>query len=112
MAYGYSKSDANKAAKSLVERLGGEWKSKVWENMGWHYNTTNGGLTISEFQKVDGSMCYHTYLSDRPPGGTWVGEGSTPLEAIHDALKQARPLFDAIWKAQEEAVRLDETSNG
>ncbi len=39
--------DAKRSAGELRDYLGSKrWKPRVWENMGWHYEVTNGFLAV------------------------------------------------------------------
>ena len=38
---------ATEQANELCKKLGNEFKPRVWENIGWHYEAYNGGISIS-----------------------------------------------------------------
>jgi hypothetical protein len=47
--------DAVKNAKALAKKLGYGWKTRVWENMGWHYSVSNGPISLSGYGPYYGS---------------------------------------------------------
>lgn len=43
---------ARQRARTLAQRLGENWKPRVWENLGWYYAVSAGGITISEPERA------------------------------------------------------------
>ena len=77
---------AQRRAADLVTALPG-WTSRVWENVGWHA----AAKSPDGFYKVHSRRGSFTcLLGTDPVGGTWVGRGQTPAEAIEDARAKAR----------------------
>lgn len=81
----------------------GNWKVRVWENLGWHSSiVSNGGhLTIYIFRYDDGEGSYHTaYDPEGKHGGTPMpySVGKTnfkdPNEAVRAQIKQVRKVLD------------------
>lgn len=78
---------AERGARSLVKRLGPDWKPRVWENLGWHYGALNGPLYV-----FPGSVGFHAFLNDPDdlPTGRWVGHEDTLAGAVAAVLAAAR----------------------
>jgi hypothetical protein len=74
---------AMKAAGELVKRLGEEWTSRVWENMGWYYSAISGdGHTKVHANHYMGAVSYTAFIGSVGSGGRWAESGETPEEAI------------------------------
>lgn len=93
---------AQDGARALAERLGPAWRPVVWENLGWHYKAQRGGAKVHP--SAEGFMCLLS--PDDSPGGTWVGGGMTPQQALADAMRQAVAQRDEITTMLE-ALRDD-----
>lgn len=92
-----TKAQAMKKAKALKKRMKGKgWKTRVWENLGWHYEVHNKGLTVHVDWDDDDGDSYSTLLSsDGIPGGgeTYWTENksfSDPNKAVERQLKTAQ----------------------
>lgn len=81
-----TKREAQLRAKALRDGLGKGWKSRVWENLGWHCAVENGVL------KVHPSSSGYTVLigEEGSGGGRWVGHGRTVRGAVRKAIAAAR----------------------
>jgi hypothetical protein len=77
---------AVEGASKLVEELGEGWKPRVWENLGWWYEATNGVCAImpNGYIAING---YTAFLNT--DARQYLGRGGTPKEALEDAVKQA-----------------------
>lgn len=42
---------ATESASALAGKLGDGWKSRVWENLGWHFEVRKGAATVSADRK-------------------------------------------------------------
>ena len=89
-------------ARALAKRLGDGWEPRVWENMGWHYDVKKADcISVKEYwpRVYDDSSAIEKLAALVPEsytvflhevgghgGGRWTGRGSTPEEAIADAL--------------------------
>ena len=79
-------------ARQLADRIGGDTKVRVWENLGWHYAViVNGKYRITESRHTGLFSCYAVSES------MYVGHGETPQEAIADFQRQ---VTDAITNLQ------------
>lgn len=93
-----NKSEATTGAKRLLKRMDTKgWTVRVWENMGWHYSISCGGLTI--WPSSGKPTSYHCLLSRNRPGSGEVfwntGCTGDPNELVHAQLANARKfIFD------------------
>lgn len=51
-----------KLAKTLKEKLGGKWQTRVWENFGWCYSVHLGSIEVMETISFDKTI-YTAYIS-------------------------------------------------
>lgn len=77
---------------SLCRRLGKEWRTRVWENMGWFVEAVHS----SGYLKVSGKARNYTCYFGAGHGGRWVGTGNTPKRALADAIDLARTELKGI----------------
>jgi hypothetical protein len=76
----YTKAKAE--AVALTKRLGPGWKSRVWENLGWHYEARDSSGLISV------SCRGGTYTAIF--NGQWVSYGRTPKSVVKKVVREAR----------------------
>lgn len=73
-----TKKEATDKANKLVSKLKGNWKPRVWENLGWHYcaNLENGSVSVyPRYSSIDDTTYYHAMV------GREIGSfGSMPCE--------------------------------
>jgi len=97
-----TKQQAEKGAKALLAKMKTKgWKSRVWENLGWHYSIFNEHLEIYPVT-CDGGE-YHAMLATckSPAGGSpaFWHEGGTfkdPNAAATAAVKRARRFVNDV----------------
>ena len=65
-------------ASNLARRLGPGWKSRVWENLGWHWEAVNGGWKCGK----RGVGKFYAYFDDE-----FSSCESTPKKAVAAVLK-------------------------
>lgn len=85
---------AREVGRQLVNELGAGWKMQVWENLGWHCKAVRDGLQV---YPEEGR--YSAFIGTDDSGGTWVGHGPTPREAIHAALDVGRAIVRSYLRA-------------
>lgn len=112
-----SRAKSEQCAELLVEymknNLGGEWKSRVWENLGWCWCVELGsiGLYYHNYEDNDGTWNFCAMISGETNkrGGalaSWFSNddrSKDPVEAVIKAMKRAQ---DYINKLQDS---LDDT---
>lgn len=100
--------DAVAGANALCALLGapGEWKPRVWENGGWHYEAGRGAATVSYKPRPTHAPQH------RPRFECWLqvdlraagvpqnlyraSSPEDPRSAVHDALAMLRSDLDAV----------------
>lgn len=90
-------SRAWESATALADELGTGWHEKVHENLGWYYKVVSacGRIEVTSF----GSDSFTAFLSEaHQGGGRWTGRGTTPQEAVNEALAAAREELAVITK--------------
>jgi hypothetical protein len=95
-----TKKEAMQAAKALRKKMTGRnWKLRVWENLGWHYQVHRSRISVSEAIDGKGEVRYYT-------GCAMVKGGvGTPIE-----WSVRKPMFtdpNQAVQAQLNAVRQD-----
>ena len=91
---------ANKRASALSKNLGGKWKSRVWENMGWFWNAVieKGGVYPYSRGEYWASLIM--------AGLQFHAVGRSPREAVQRALtlaeKKSRALSNDLVKMKRE----------
>ncbi len=91
---------AVKAARKLARRLGKGWKTRVWENMGWHHEVLDRTecIKVHPFYWRGRIHSYTAYLGEPGMGGRWVESSSTPEKAIKMVRKSALTSLDDMEK--------------
>jgi len=78
----------------LANRMGDGWMTRVWENLGWHYQVWSacGRLKLSEHGRR-----YAAYLGDAgESGGRWCAVAAGPKAAVKAVIAQARAELASI----------------
>jgi hypothetical protein len=95
-----TKKEAMQAAKALRKKMTGRnWKIRVWENLGWHYQVHRSRISVLEAIDGRGNRRYYTSCSMATDG---IG---TPVE-----WSVRKPSFtdpNQAVQAQLNAVRQD-----
>lgn len=76
---------AVRGATALQKKLKGNWKGRVFENLGWHFDASSGPLTVvGDYHGENGTARYTCYLE-----GHLVTRGSysDPREAVEKVLQ-------------------------
>jgi hypothetical protein len=102
-----TKQQAQNKGKALLRKMKGKgWKLRIWENLGWHYEVSLGGLTVSPFEISGKKERYHALLSAGDYAGTgeifWTDVGfysTDPNKVVKHQLKIARDFINKCNKA-------------
>ncbi len=102
---------AYKEAQEVLHRLPENWRTRVWENLGWHIVFNCGPIEVYESTYPDpakGEKTYWACVANDPktstPGGPWTGtstEDKTILGAATKAVAQFQKYRDhhiKVWK--------------
>jgi hypothetical protein len=77
--------NADFIAAGMVMALGEGWDPQVHENLGWHASAVKyrqgGCITVTAHGKR-----YTAYVGEHRGAGLWIGDGSTPVEAVRKAM--------------------------
>ncbi len=86
---------------ALAKQLGKKWKSRVWENMGWHFAAVSpcGRLEVHR----DGERSFTAYLGEDLPGGRWAEGAMTAAAAVKAVVREAK-LEQALVTALVEGL--------
>lgn len=92
----------------LQKKMGPGWKTRVWENLGWHYKLTRGPISLSE----SGGE-YIALINDDPNvarGGLslWTDlskRSRDPKEAVRSAVKYMQKIVQQHNKVMEAALK-------
>jgi hypothetical protein len=103
-----SEGEATQCATALVDRLnsclGGDWKPRVWENLGWHYSASCGSMSVSQSTQGSFSVLMSDKMNDTTGGYPPFCDGrateiSTPEAAVIDAIDTASKLVNRLKNA-------------
>lgn len=104
--YGCTQDEHDRAvalAELLASTLGPDWTTRVWENLGWHYEVRSpcGRLSVHP-----GSGAGFTAFLGAPGGigGRWAEHGNTPQEAIDRTVAVATAEYNEIGSILEGLV--------
>lgn len=110
---------ADKLAKRLKEKVGGDWQPEVWNNLGWHYKVGLGsiGVYTSHGHEV---ITYSVMVTDKI-GNTSAGsvelcnlaedklrrsdKPEDVVEAALYALKTAAENADMLYKSNLQLLK-------
>jgi hypothetical protein len=84
-------------ARVLARRMGKGWKTRVHENLGWHYNVISPCGRIKISGKEFGT--YTAFLGDKKDTvciGSWAEHGNTPEQAMARVIKTAKAQLAKI----------------
>jgi len=101
-----TKTEATKRAAALRKRMKGTgWKQRVWENLGWQYEVTNGPLSVFSVSN-HGNEEFSCMLSDNVSDSTYgcilfhsVGCNKDPNKAVLAEVKGARKVANKLGEA-------------
>jgi len=96
---GQTRQHADREAAALQEEFGPDWKTSVWENLGWHaaIHSPCGRYHVSRSWYTQGYR-YSCLLGDAWSNtGKWSGHGSTGAKAVEDCRQNA--LKDIQYRA-------------
>ena len=88
------KSRADQISKEVVAILGGGWKGRVWENLGWHVAWENGAVCLhydersNKFWAMVGDIGSGTGNAELTPSATY--HYTDPLKAVTKAIEYAQ----------------------
>lgn len=88
--------EAKRDARALCKKLGPGWRSRVWENMGWHFNAVKGNIHV-----IQSGDEYSTLMGENGTGEMFWSPGKwfkDPKKAVEHQLKLAR---QHVKKCQE-----------
>jgi hypothetical protein len=89
-------------AKKCSDEIGGTWKARVWENLGWHWEVVQEGSKVA--------ISYGGYLAKGT--GYSVGFlGGTPAQvSVRESFETPKEAYDALGIAvADEAKRWNAT---
>jgi len=76
---------ATNGAYALVSQLGSGWEPHVWENLGWHFEATKRGATVSVDENAQYEASIRFHMEERTE--LCVSETrSTPREAVEAVI--------------------------
>ena len=85
---------AKEAAKELCALLGPNWKPRVWENLGWHYEAKARNMTVSPrgWSAWESTSDYRA--SYDIGANQFEGEDADPRRAVVKAYLRAQKLIN------------------
>lgn len=92
---------ATKLKRFLEDSIGGKWRIRVWENLGWHSSVQQGTLSISISLHALGA---DSYMLMNSGDGNHVGSGHCSLTVHHP--KNKKKLLSAIRASLKEHHKL------
>lgn len=102
-----NKREADARANDLVNYLnnvtGGNWKKRVWENLGWHYAVRLGSIEVYAHSYTWRNTTYNALVGDTIESGgglgIWTDSNSgfeKPEEAVRHAMNNAKTVVDKL----------------
>lgn len=88
-------------SKDLAKKLGPEWVTRVWENLGWHWRVERGAFNVRLHEPE-----YMAEFYDRATGRQWLHLGKTPEAAILSVQKSMLKYLQLIEKAVRKAQQV------
>jgi hypothetical protein len=108
---------ATKVANRLIRKLGGNWETSIFYNMGWYFNVFLGTISVNEFPKfvkskgragsngIEYSVLISDTIGEVGSGlAVWTdscGEYSKPEDAVTNAI---RCMQDYVKNLQEVVI--------
>ena len=90
---------ARERAEALAKRLGPGWKTRVWENLGWHSEVHDStGFWKVHINVSSGKVRGYTAYLGEGGGGRWAEGAETPEKAIKKVLDVARGELASLEK--------------
>ena len=108
MAYSTKQSaqtTANRVAARLKKELGGNWKTRVWSNMGWHANAYLSAINVSIYNNHHTNKnTYMVLISDTPKHPSagachWSTDHnnySTPEAAVLAGIEKVKEYLNTV----------------
>lgn len=96
-------------SERLQKRMGPGWKTRVWENLGWHYELTQGPISLSE---SDGEYIALINNDPKEAGGglsLWTDlskRSREPKEAVRLAVKYMQNIVQQHNRVLEAALKV------
>lgn len=87
---------ADALVNTLKQELGGDWKPRVWENLGWHYSARLGSIEVT-CHYSNGSVSASVDDVIDQPGGTpmsWYDTDETPC---YDPVETVKKQMKVAW---------------
>jgi hypothetical protein len=83
------------ASQALAAELGAGWATRVWDNLGWHWEVSKGKLIINQ-NKHD--RHYTAYIRDVPVNST----GLNAIDAVNACIAQIGRRVESYLRIIEE----------
>lgn len=108
--------EATGNADALAKRIGGGWKPRVWENLGWHYSVTSPNNYVKMHPKVyppDRRTRYLAFFGwPEGPGGNFTTNGTDFKKVLAAGLSEARAIARKAAKLVQEIKSAAMTPGG
>ncbi len=110
-----TQNEARKAAEALQKKMHNshDWKVRVWENLGWHYEIRNGPLSLlnSPRSVPVRYLCMMSEDKDTDGSGAHVWSShdywdEDPNAAVRLQVEYARGIIDVLTQTLEAAERI------
>lgn len=90
--------EATERAHVLASQLGYGWESHVWENMGWHFEATKRGATVSVVEDSQYEASIRFYMDERTE--LCVSETrNSPAEAVAAVVEGLNARIKVLQRA-------------
>lgn len=112
-----TKREVERLAKKWLNTMPRGWKSRVWENMGWHFDLNNGPISIHYDEHVKSDLRFSAMIADYNQvqemmdgkreschGGSclWIDRKYKKFRTPQEAAKRA---FEVMYDAITEEIR-------
>lgn len=84
---------ATKKAEKLAHDMGPGWAPRVWENLGWHYSVSFGGLIDIHPNEHQKKTSYTVFVQTTPQ---FVARSTNVRKALADAVSELRATADTL----------------
>lgn len=81
--------EAHRAASALCEELGPGWEPRVWENLGWHWESFLKGPEGTRVEVHSPSSDGVYWINALLPQQTYV-KSDNPIKAVREMMQEAR----------------------